>query len=113
VEPADAQGGGAAKVGKEGDSATKKKAAKKRAPAKRAKRSREKVPQRRRLIWAVLNASMKEEARFPYDQREAAEDKIKQLRAKSEKSYFIQPVKELISEAELAAEAAAAEAAEG
>ncbi len=35
--------------------------------------------------------SMKEEGRFPYDQREAAEEKIELLRQKSKKMYFIQP----------------------
>jgi hypothetical protein len=42
---------------------------------------------------------MKEEARFPYDQRDAAEEKINQLRQKSaKKKYFIQPIKEPIAE---------------
>lgn len=97
VEAAESQGA---------DGDKKKRAVKKRPAAKRAKRVREKAPQRRRLVWAVLNAAMKEEARFPYDQREAAEEKIRQLRAKSDKPYFIQPIKELITES---AETAAAE----
>ena len=42
---------------------------------------------------------MKEEGRFPYDQREAAEEKIELLRQKSKKLYFIQPLKEVIGEA--------------
>lgn len=42
---------------------------------------------------------MKEEGRFPYDQRAAAEEKIELLRQKSKKMYFIQPLKEVIGEA--------------
>jgi hypothetical protein len=79
-----------------------KKAAK-RKPAKRASRAKDKPLQRKRLIWAVLSGSMKEEARFPYDQRQAAEEKLELLRSKSKKLYFIQPVKELITDAPLAA----------
>lgn len=76
----------------------KKAAAKKAAPRK--KRTREKALQRKRLVWGVFSGSMKEEARFPYDQRDQAEEKINQLRQKSvKKMYFIQPIKEPIAEA--------------
>jgi hypothetical protein len=89
--------------------ATKEK--KKAAPAK-PKRTKEKPVARKRLIWVVYNGSMKEEGRFAYDQRAAAEEKIEQLRQKSKKLYFIQPVKEVIGEPSatigLAAAAAAA-----
>ena len=54
---------------------------------------------RKRLIWGVYSGSMKEEARFPYDQRDEAEKRVKQLEAKSSKKYFIQPIKEAIVEA--------------
>jgi hypothetical protein len=78
----------------------KKKAVAKKAAAPRKKRSREKAPQRKRLVWGVFSGSMKEEARFPYDQRDQAEEKINQLRQKSaKKMYFIQPIKEAIAEA--------------
>jgi hypothetical protein len=76
-----------------------KKPAAKRKPAKRASRAKDKPAQRRRLFWAVLSGSMKEEARFPYDQRAAAEEKLELLRSKSKKLYFIQPIKELITDA--------------
>ena len=47
---------------------------------------------------------MKEEARFPYDQKEAAEEKLDQLRAKATKKlYFLQPVKEPLSDSAVAA----------
>ena len=73
----------------------KKKAAKKRATTKRAKA---KTPARKVLLWGVFSASMKEEARFSYDQREEAEKKVEQLRQKSKKPFFIQPIKELLVE---------------
>ena len=80
------------------DSKKKKKTAAKKA-APRKKRTREKAPQRKRLVWGVFSGSMKEEARFPYDQRDQAEEKINQLRQKSaKKMYFIQPIKEPITE---------------
>ena len=86
---------------------------KKKAPAAaKAKRTKEKPVARKRLIWVVYNGSMKEEGRFAYDQRAAAEEKIEQLRQKSKKLYFIQPVKEVIGDPSatvgLAAAAAAA-----
>lgn len=96
---------------KQGDVPKKKRAAKKKS-ATRSRRAREKAPQRRRLIWTVLNPAMKEEARFPYDQREAAEEKVRQLRAKNDKPYFIQPIKEVITEAEEPAPEPAAAAGE-
>lgn len=77
-----------------GDAAPKKKARAK-APAKKAtKRTKEKVAPRRMLMWAVYNGNMKEEARFPYAERQAADEKLAQLREKSAKKlFFIQPVK--------------------
>ncbi len=71
----------------------------KKAAGTKTKRVKEKVQARKRLIWVVYNGSMKEEGRFPYDQREAAEEKIELLRQKSKKMYFIQPLKEVIGEA--------------
>jgi len=88
--------------------------AKKKAAAK-PKRTKEKPVARKRLIWVVYNGSMKEEGRFPYDQKAAAEEKIEALRQKSKKLYFIQPVKEVIGDPHatvgLAAAAAVAAAA--
>ena len=100
VEAAEAQGG----------EPVKKKAVKK-AAAPRAKRTKEKAIARKRLVWVVYNGSMKEEGRFAYDQLAAAEEKIEQLKLKSNKKlYFIQPVKELLADGKVvAAPAAAAE----
>ncbi len=66
--------------------------------APRAKRTKEKVLARKRLVWVVYSGSMKEEGRFPYDQLAAAHEKIEQLKLKSKKMYFIQPVKEILGE---------------
>ena len=71
----------------------------KKAAGPKTKRVKEKVQARKRLIWVVYNGSMKEEGRFAYDQRSAAEEKIELLRQKSKKMYFIQPLKEIIGEA--------------
>lgn len=81
-----------------GASADAPKKARKTAGTK-TKRVKEKLQARKRLVWVVYNGSMKEEGRFPYDQREAAEEKIELLRQKSKKMYFIQPLKEIIGEA--------------
>ena len=75
---------------------TKTKTKKKKAVRKKAK---DKTPARKRLIWGVFSGNLKEQARFPYDQRAAAEEKIKQLRARStKKMFFIQPIKEPITD---------------
>ena len=81
--------------------ADKKKKRKTKAASKTTtRRTKTKEPQRKRLIWGIFSGTMKEEARFPYDQRKEAEAKLEQLRAKSSKRlYFIQPIKELIVEA--------------
>ncbi len=87
------------------DGATKKKKTKKKkATRKKAtRRAKAKTTTRKRLVWVVYNGSMKEEARFPYDERDAAEEKVKALRdkaaGKSTKMYFIQPVKEALPDA--------------
>ena len=87
------------------EAASGKKATKKKAATKKVtRRTREKAPQRKQLIWVVYSGSMKEEARFPYDQREAAEEKVEQLRARSKKLYFIQPLKDPIPNAPPAGE---------
>lgn len=96
VEAADARGttdGKKEKAAKDKDGKPK---AKRKTTVRRTK---EKVSQRKRLVWGVYNSSMKEEARFPYDQRAEAEKRVKQLAAKSSKTYFIQPIKEPIADA--------------
>lgn len=80
----------------------KKKATRKKAT--RTRKTREKVAQRKRLVWGIFSGSMKEEARFPYDQRAAAEEKLEQLRGKSKKMYFLQPIKEVMADAPIEAD---------
>jgi len=81
--------------GDDAEAKPKKARAKAKTPAKKAtKRTKEKVAPRRMLMWAVYNGNMKEEARFPYIERKAAEEKLAALREKSAKKlFFIQPVK--------------------
>lgn len=64
---------------------------------KPARRAKSKISERKRLMWAVFNGSMKEEGRFPIDQRDAAEERVAQLKIKSPKKiFFIQTIKEAI-----------------
>ncbi|MEX1229406.1 MAG: hypothetical protein WEB58_04145 [Planctomycetaceae bacterium] len=76
----------------------KKKKVAVRKKAVRAKRTKEKTPIRMRRIWAIFSGTMKEEARFPYEQRAEAEQKMEDLRGKSKKMYFIQGLNEPIAE---------------
>jgi hypothetical protein len=79
------------------EGATKKKKREKDPTKKPTRRAKSKVAERKRLMWAVFNGSMKEEGRFPYDGRELAEEKVSQLKLKSPKKiYFIQVIKETI-----------------
>lgn len=71
----------------------KKKATKKRS----TRRTKEDVIERKRLVWVIYTATLREEARFPYDQRTEAEERLAQLQAKGKRTYFLQPVKELLS----------------
>lgn len=89
--------------------ATKPKSAAKKPAKKRASRRKVKVPDRKRLLWGVFSGTLKEEARFPYDQRKQAEEKLELLRSKSKKLYFIQPIKEVITNEPAAATEAEAE----
>lgn len=76
---------------------TKAKAEGKKPAKKRASRRKAKAPDRKRLFWGVFSGTLKEEARFNYDQRQQAEEKLELLRSKSKKLYFIQPIKEIIT----------------
>jgi hypothetical protein len=66
---------------------------KKKAAAK-PKRAKAKVIVRKRMLWGVFSSSMKEEGRFPYSDREAAEAKATDLAARHKRTYFVQPIKE-------------------
>lgn len=77
VEAAEAAGG------EKGEEKEKKPRKSTKAAAPRAKRTKEKVAARKRLVWVVYSGSMKEEGRFPYDQLDAAHEKIEALKLKS------------------------------
>jgi hypothetical protein len=91
--------------------AAKKKTAKAKTTKKRT-RTKVKATARKRLVWGVFNGNMKEEGRFPYFDRAAAEDRIEKLKIKSPKKlFFIQPIKEEITDAAPSSDAETAEAA--
>jgi len=73
---------------------TKKASAKKKAarPRKKAKSA-----ERKRLVWGLFSNTLKEEGRFPYDQRKEAEERLEQLLARGKKIYFMQALKEPLS----------------
>jgi hypothetical protein len=73
--------------------AAKKKATRKKAATSRARRAKDVAP-RRRLIWVVYSSTMREEGRYPYHERDKAQEKLEQLLAKGKRRYFIQPIKE-------------------
>ncbi|MDA1013355.1 MAG: hypothetical protein O3A00_02755 [Planctomycetota bacterium] len=83
----------------------KKTAAKRKAAAPRAKRAVKAAP-RKKLMWVIYTGSMREEARFEYDQKEAADEKLVALRARGKKLYFMQPLKEAITASDPAEDAA-------
>jgi len=87
------------------DAPKKKKKAVKKKTATRAKRLKTKAVVRKRLVWGVFSSSMKEEARFPYAEREAAEQRAEALTQKNKRTYFVQPIKEPIPDAPPAAAA--------
>ncbi len=76
----------------------KKAAAKKGTTKTKTTRRKVKQAERKRLIWGVFSGTLREEARFPYNEKAQAEEKLKALREKSKKLYFIQPIKELITD---------------
>lgn len=85
-----------------GKTAKKKKATKKKATRKKAKTTRKrktKTTERKKIFWGVFSGTLKEEGRFAYDERDKAEEKLAALRNRSTKKlYFIQPIKETLSD---------------
>jgi hypothetical protein len=77
----------------------KKRVAKKKPATARPKRVKAKAIVRKRMLWVVFSTAMKEEARFPYAEKEQAEQKAEALRQKNKKDYFVQPIKEPIADA--------------
>ncbi|MSR57953.1 MAG: hypothetical protein EXS05_09795 [Planctomycetaceae bacterium] len=92
----------AEKLGTGADGSEKKKVKAAKEPKKKAapkpKRSKTKLIVRKRMLWGVFSASMKEEGRFPYAEREAADNRAVELAAKHKRTYFVQPIKEPIAD---------------
>ncbi len=85
--------------GAAGEAGDKKKAKEpKKKPAAKAKRSKTKVIVRKRLLWGVYSRSMKEEGRFAYAERDAADERAAMLTEKHKRTYFVQPIKEPIAD---------------
>ena len=95
VEAADAAGTPAAEV----TAKVKKVKDPKKKAAPRAKRTKVKAIIRKRLVWGVFSSSMKEEGRFPYNEKEAAEARVAELALKHKRTYFVQPIKEPLPDA--------------
>jgi hypothetical protein len=85
------------------DAPRKPKKAKKKAVKKavaRPKRTKVKAAVRKRLVWVVYSNSMKEEGRYAYAERKAADERAETLSQKSgKKAYFVLGVKEPIAPA--------------
>jgi hypothetical protein len=94
AEAAEKQG----KVPAEAGAAEKKKVKEKKKAAAKPKRSKTKVIVRKRLLWGVFSSSLKEEGRFPYAERDAAESRAADLAARHKRTYFVQPIKEPLPE---------------
>ena len=76
----------------------KKSTAKKGSKATATRKRKVKAPERKRLMWGVFSGTLKEEGRYNWDEKEKAEERLALLRSKSKKLYFIQPIKESISD---------------
>jgi hypothetical protein len=70
----------------------------KKKAAVKAKRSKVKVIVRKRMLWAVFSSSLKEEGRFPYSERDAADARAADLAARHKRTYFVQAIKEPLPE---------------
>jgi hypothetical protein len=66
--------------------------------AAKPKRSKVKVIVRKRMLWGVFSSSLKEEGRFPYAEKDAAEARAADLAARHKRTYFVQPIKEPLPE---------------
>jgi hypothetical protein len=94
AEAAEKQGKAPAEAG----AGEKKKVKEKKKAAAKPKRSKTKVIVRKRLLWGVFSSSLKEEGRFPYADRDAAESRAADLAARHKRTYFVQPIKEPLPE---------------
>lgn len=63
---------------------------------KAVRKTREKPREKRRAIWVIYSGTMREEGRYPYWEKKAAEERLEMLRSRGKRLYFMQMVKELI-----------------
>ena len=76
-----------------------RKPAQAKAPAAKTRKPRKpKVAPRMRVRWGVFDASMKQVAIFDYNQRAAADQKVAELAARKNGTFFLQIVKEPMPE---------------
>ena len=66
--------------------------------ATRAKRTKTKVIVRKRQVWGVYSSSMKEEGRFAYADREAADARAEELGLRHKGAYCVQASQEPLPE---------------
>lgn len=76
----------------------KKKATKRKAATTTTRKRAVKAPARKKLMWVIFTGSMREEARFAYEDKAAAEERLETLLNRGKRTYFMQPVKEAIAE---------------
>lgn len=71
-----------------------------RKPAAKPRKPRaKKAPPRLRARWGVFDGTMKQVAIFDYNQREAADEALTELRARKKGLFYLQVVKEPMPEA--------------
>src|SRR5262245_10497949 len=72
---------------------------KKKAPAKESKPRKKAVKQiRRRVVWVVFDNSSKKIAQYDYVKKHEADEHAARLQTEKKQTYFVQPVKEEITE---------------
>ncbi len=69
---------------------------KKKAAKPRTRRAKEAM-QRRRMVWVVYSSTMREEGRFPFHEKERADELLATLLGRGKRRYFMQPVKEALN----------------
>jgi hypothetical protein len=78
------------------EAAPVKKKVKKKAPAKPRKKVAKAV--RKRVVWVVYDNSNKQVGKFDYNKKDEAIARAEHLKAEKKQTYFVQPLKEEITE---------------
>lgn len=85
-----------AEAAEKADSAAPKKKVAKKKTTKRKSRSKAAAEVRLRAYWGVFNQSLKQVARFDYNEHKKAQKKAAELTSSQKTPHFVQPVKEEI-----------------